>query len=120
MAKLIIEICPWEGLASPCLPNGQSVSDDPDIAEALADCCKSGDCQPACEYVRDQIAIEWRIVAKDAAGEYENRLATAEEKAQTARTIYFESKADFEDESTVETYLIWQAAHQFEDEEQES
>lgn len=116
--KFIVQICPYEGVADPCLMNGKAISDDAVIAEALADCCKSGDVQPACEYVRDQMDIEWRIVARNAAGEYENRLATFEEKARTAREIYFESEADFGDESIVDMYLIWQAANMAEQDEE--
>lgn len=111
MARLIIEICPHEPRASACLGSGESVSADSEVAEALADCCASGDAQDACEYVRDRLRPEFRIVARNAAGAYENRLATPEEKAATARAIYFDSESDFDDESTAETYLIWDAAH---------
>jgi hypothetical protein len=106
---LIIEICPREPRASLCLANGESVRGsrfDSDIA----DCRASGDVRDACEFVRDRIGVVFRIVARNAAGDYENRLATAEEKAETCRAIYFESETDFSDESTAETYLIWQAA----------
>jgi len=116
MPQVIIQICPREGLASPCLMNGESIHTDDAIAEAFADCVKSGDCEPACEYVRDNIKVDFRIVARNAAGEYENREATAEEKAETCRTIYFESETDFTDESTAENYLIWQAASEAESE----
>lgn len=108
--RLIIEIYPLEGLASPCLPDGRGVSADPEIASHLADCNASGDNQDACEYVRDRVGVDWRIVARNEAGEYENRTATAAEKAATCREIYFESETDFDDEATAETYLIWQAA----------
>ena len=119
--RLIIEICPHEAVAdaSACLPNGKPVSDDPDITEALADCCRSGDCQPACEYVRDVVGVEFRIVVRNAKGEYVNRLATAEEKAKTARAIYFDSEAEFDDEPTAEMYLIWEAASREEQDEDE-
>jgi hypothetical protein len=106
---LIIEICPREPRADFCLANGESVRGsrfDSDIA----DCRASGDVQDACEFVRDRIGVAFRIVARNTAGDYENRLATAEEKAETCRAIYFESETDFSDESTAETYLIWQAA----------
>lgn len=116
MPALIIEICPHEPRASACLMNGAEVTTDSKVRDALADCRASGDCEPACEYVRDAMGVEFRIVARNAAGEYENRLATAEEKAATARAIYFESEADFDDESTAETYLIWNAASDAESE----
>lgn len=110
MPRLIIEICPAEPCASACLMDGREVSEDSAVADALADCRASGDCQPACEYVRDTLGVDFRIVARNAAGEYENRAATAEEKQATAEAIYFESETDFSDERTAETYLIWDAA----------
>jgi hypothetical protein len=117
MARLIIEICPREPRASACLMNGESVSADADVARDMADCTRSGDCEQPCLYVLDHVGVEFRIVAKNAAGEYENRLATPEEKADTARAIYFDSDSDFSDERTAETYLVWEAAHGVESEE---
>ncbi len=110
MARLIIEISPNEPRTSPCLMSGAEVGEDSEVAEALADCSASGDVQDACEYVRDVIGVEFRIVARNEAGEYENRLATAAEKEATARAIYFESESDFADENLAEVYLIWDAA----------
>lgn len=110
MSKLIVEICPREPHATIFLASGLEVSTDPQTARDLADCTRSGDCEPACLYVLDHVGVEFRIVAKNAAGEYENRLATAEEKADTARAIYFDSESDFSDERVAETYLVWQAA----------
>lgn len=107
---IIIEICPKEPRTSVCLADGSEVSADPDVAAHLADCNRSGDCEPACLYVLREVGVEFRIVARNASGEYENRLATTEEKAETARRIYFESDADWSDETTVETYLVWDAA----------
>jgi len=106
---LIIEICPREGRASMCLANGESVvgSDHwPDIE----DCAASGDCEPACAYVRDHIGVDFRVIARNAAGAYENRPATSEEMTATAQEIYFDSESDFTDEDTAALYLIWQAA----------
>lgn len=113
--QIIIEICPNEPRASACLMDGNDISTADEISEAMADCRRSGDCQPACEFVRDRIGVEFRIVARNAAGEYENRLATPEEKEATCRAIYFESESDFSDESLAETYLIWEAASHCED-----
>lgn len=113
---LKIKICSRESRASMCLANGESVLGS-EYERDVFDCVAAGDCQPACEYVRDHIGVEFRIVARNAAGEYENRLATAVEKEKTARMIYFESESDFSDESLVETYLIWQAAADVQSEE---
>lgn len=118
-ARLIIEISPSEPNASAYLPDGRSCRADPEIAEALLDCTGSGDVEPACGFVRDTIKVDWRIVARNAQGEYENRVATAAEKAATARAIYFESATDFEDEGDAEAYLIWSAASDFENESEE-
>lgn len=109
-APLIVEICPKEPRASMCLASGASVRGSKYESDVL-DCTRSGDVEPACDYVRRHIGVEFRIVARNDAGGYENRLATAEEKAETARAIYFESSADFSDEETAETYLIWEAAN---------
>lgn len=115
---LIIEICPNEPRASMCLANGESVRGS-DYESDVLDCCASGDCQPACEHIREHVGVEFRIVARNAAGDYENRLATPGEKAAACRAIYFESESDFTDESLAETYLIWQAAADVENEELE-
>lgn len=110
MAQIIIEICPREPRTSACLMNGDEVTADAEVSQHLADCNRSGDCEPACLYVLRHVGVEFRIVARNAAGEYENRLATPEEKAATCRAIYFDSESDFSDEQTADTYLIWDAA----------
>lgn len=108
MAKFIVEICPHEPRASICGMEGESVSSDQD----LADCRASGDCQPACEYVRDDLGVEFRIVARDESGAYVNRLATPEEMEATANAIYFDHEpGEFADRDTCATYLIWEAAN---------
>lgn len=113
-AKLIIEVCPYEPHTSACLINGDEVSADPEVSQHLADCNASGDCEEACLYVLRFVGVEFRTVARNAAGDYENRLATAEEKAATCRAIYFDSDSDFSDEATTETYLVWDAARETE------
>lgn len=107
MADYIIDICPREPRASICDMAGNSVANDPDIA----DCRASGDVQPACDYVRDSLGVEFRRVARNPeTGKYENRLATDVELEETARAIYFDSEADFSDVDKAKLYLIWQAA----------
>ena len=112
MAEYIIEICPFEPYADICDMNGESVANDPDIA----DCRASGDCEPACTYVRDSLGVEFRIVARNSAGKYENRLATDSELQATAEAIYFDFDSDFSDRATAELYLIWEAANTYEGE----
>lgn len=108
MTQYIIEISPLEPRASIMDMDGNDVCNDPDIA----DCRASGDCQPACEYVRDVCGVEFRIVARDANGAYENRLATDDEMQATCEAIYFDSDSDFSDRDTCATYLIWDAAQE--------
>lgn len=108
MTKLLIEISGDCVLA--CLPDGRAVSEDSEVAEALADCSTSGDCEDACRYVLDHIGVEFRTVALNAAGDYENRLATDEEKAETCREIYFDSERDFTESDWADVYLVWHAA----------
>lgn len=112
--RFIIEICPNEPRADIFGMNGESVADNEDIA----DCRAGGDVQPACEYVRDTLGVEFRIVArKYGVGDWENRLATDSEIEATARAIYFDSESDFSDIELAKTYLIWEAACQLEGEE---
>ena len=106
---LTIEICPREPRANLCLANGESVIDS-DHWQDIQDCAAPGDAEPACSYIRDRIGVDFRIVARNAAGAYENRAATAQEMADTARAIYFDSEADFDDSSVAALYLIWDAA----------
>lgn len=117
MPALIIEICPHEPRTSACLPDGSPIASDPGIASDMADCRASGDVSEACEYVRDALGVDWRIVAPDELGEYKNRATTDAELEATARAIYFESSADFTDRDTCETYLIWSAACDLEGDE---
>lgn len=110
-AALIIEICPREPRASACLADGRDVSADPRISAALADCRASGDCQPACEHVRDAIGVDFRIIARDASGAYVNRAATDAEMQATCEAIYFDSEPnEFAARDKAATYLIWEAA----------
>lgn len=109
--KFIIEVSPREPRASICGLNGESVANDPDVI----DCCAPGDAEPACRYLLG-LGIEFRIVARNALGEYENRLASDCEIAETARAIYFDSESDFSDVETAKSYLVWAAAADCENE----
>jgi len=115
--SFIIEICPYEGRATVCTISGDSIIGTEYESDFL-DCTGSGDAEPACDYIRSQYSISWRIVARNKSGRYENRAATAKEKEQTAREIYFDSESDFADERLAEIYLIWQAAHDVESEKE--
>jgi hypothetical protein len=113
MAELIVEICPVSGDASLCTQSGESV-EGTSFESDIRDCNASGDAEPALQYVLDNIGVEFRIVARDANGKYENRLATSDEKQATCESIYFDSDADFSDETRQELYLLWQVASELE------
>lgn len=104
----IIEVS-TQGEITTCTQNGESLIGS-EFYQDMMDCTGSGDAEPACSFVRDHLKPEFRIVAKNADGGYENRLAIPEEKAACCSEIYFESDTDFTDEDTAELYLIWQAA----------
>lgn len=110
-AKLIIEVSPAEPRASICLADGRECRDDETVYRDLMDCTGSGDAEPACRYVLESYEVEFRIVARNASGEYENRLATDDEKAETCRAIYFDSETDFDDSEWADIYLVWEAAN---------
>lgn len=107
--NLIIEICPHEPRASLCTIDGKSVMQS-EWGDDITDCTRSGDVQPACEYVLDQIGVEFRIVARNASGEHETRRATDDELRAACKAIYFDSNADFSDRRRAEIYLVWDAA----------
>ncbi len=115
MQGFIIEICPNGGHASPCTMQGESLRGSA-FESDMADCNSSGDCEPACRYMLQNYAIQFRIVAKDESGKYENRLATDSELQETCQTIYFESESDFSDPELCKIYLIWQAVSEMEGE----
>lgn len=79
----------------------------------MLDCTRSGDVEPACQYILEAYEIDWRIV-KTVDGEYQNVTADADDKRKICEQIYFESDSDFSDEETSEMYLIWEAASNIE------
>ena len=107
---LIIEIDAEN--ATMCLANGETVVGSEHWLD-IKGCSASGDVEDACRYVLESIGIDFRIVAKDADGNYENRTATAAEKQATCEAIYLESERDFSDEEWSELYLVWEAANEF-------
>lgn len=93
--------------ASACTLEGDALSGE--LLEDMLDCNKSGDCESACQYVLDTYSPAFRIV-KEIGGEYQNVLASAEDKQAVCEAIYFESESDFTDESLSELYLVWESA----------
>jgi hypothetical protein len=75
----------------------------------MRDCTSSGDCEPACQYVLDTYSPEFHIVKK-VDGDYQNVIATPEDKQLVCEAIYFESEPFFSDEDMADLYLVWEAA----------
>lgn len=105
----IIEI--GQECAMCCTMEGESLHGS-EFEGDMLDCVSSGDCEPACAFIRDYIKPDFRIVAKDSKGIYRNRPATDSELKDCASSIYFESEADFTDPEIAKLYLIWEAAAQ--------
>lgn len=109
--KFIVEISSC-GSVSVCKLNGDEISKRSKLASDLRDCTKSGDCEDACRFVLSHHNAEFRTV-KVIDDEYQNVIASSEDKMKVCKTIYFESESDFSNESTADMYLIWEAASQF-------
>ena len=105
----IIEISQESAMC--CTMEGESLYGT-EFESDMLDCVKSGDCEPACDFIRDNIKPKFMITVKDSNGNYRNMLAKDLELEDCARSIYFESEADFTDSETVKSYLIWEAAAQ--------
>jgi hypothetical protein len=95
------------GSVSVCRKNGSEIRPKSKLGQDLLDCSKSGDCEPACHYLLERHKPEFRIV-KQIDGEYQNVLASLEDKQAICHQIYFESEADFTDESICDLFLIWE------------
>lgn len=109
--SFIIEIS-QRGSVMVCNMDGSEI--DGELLQDLQDCNASGDCEPACRYVLDRYKPEFRIV-KQIDGQYQNVIASSQDKAAICKSIYFESYSDFNDEPTADLYLIWQAASELHD-----
>jgi hypothetical protein len=94
---------------------GDEVCRKSDFGKALADCCRSGDCEDACRYLLTKFKPEFWIV-KQVNGRYARVQANHIDKAYICHKIYFESKQDWPNsEEWCDIYLIWQAACLFTD-----
>ena len=103
----IIEISSC-GSSSICPLEGENVS--PEILSDLKDCTSVGDCEESCEYILSKYSPEIRTV-RQTGSEFENVLASAEEKERFCRKVYFESESEFADEDIANLYIVWEAAH---------
>ena len=79
----------------------------------VIDCNRSGDAEPACQYILDIYKPEFRIV-RNVDGKYQNVIASKEEKFQVCREIYGGSDTNFNDEDNANLYLVWAAASDLE------
>jgi len=104
---LLIEICPKE----PRADLAQDIDAESTLATDLLDCTKSGDAEPACDYVAQTYDVQF-IVA-DPALDYARRPALDSEITETCKAIYFDSDSDFDDSDICESYLIWETAFTF-------
>ena len=113
--SFIIEISSC-GSVNACKLDGEAI--DGDLLNDLMDCTGSGDVEGPCQYVLDQYKPQIRTV-KQINGEYQNVLADAEDKAAVCREIVCDSDTDFTDEDNANLYIVWEAAHSVEREQDE-
>lgn len=108
---MIIELsqCGYIGILFP--RNG----DPQELHADLIDCNKPGDVENSCQYILDHWKPEFRIV-KMLDGRYQNVIASDVDKQELCESIYFDSDTDFSDSDNSELYLVWEAAHQYENE----
>ncbi len=109
--KFIIELSLC-GSVSCCRMDGSVIESGTLLHDNLMDCTR-GDVEDACKHVLAYHEPEFRIVRR-VRGEYQNVLASAQEKTKICRTVYCDSSTDFKDEKNAEMYLVWEAAAQLE------
>lgn len=103
-----ISLC---GSVTCCTNDGNEL--DGEMLSDMNDCNRSGDAEPACQYILDHYKPEFRIV-RNVDGKYQNVIASKEEKHQVCREIYGGSDTNFNDEDTANLYLVWAAASDLE------
>lgn len=103
-----ISLC---GSVTCCTNDGNEL--DGEILSDMNDCNRSGDAEPACQYILDNYKPEFRIVRR-VGDVYQNVIASKEEKYQVCREIYGASDTNFSDEDNANLYLVWAAASDLE------
>tara|TARA_A100001391_G_scaffold204890_1_gene202322 strand:- start:2316 stop:2924 length:609 start_codon:yes stop_codon:yes gene_type:complete len=103
-----ISLC---GSVTCCTTDGDEL--DGKMLSDMNDCNGSGDAEPACQYILDNYKPEFRIVRR-VSGEFQNVIASKEEKLQVCRGIYGGSDTNFSDEDNANLYLVWAAASSLE------
>jgi hypothetical protein len=76
----------------------------------MLDCAGPGDAEPACHFILETYNPQFRIT-KEVDGEYQNVIASAEDKREVCEEIFGDSDSDFSDELTCNLYLVWEAAY---------
>ena len=99
-----ISLC---GSVTCCTNDGNEL--DTEMLSDMNDCNRSGDVEPACQYILDHYKPEFRIV-RNVGGDYQNVIASKEEKFQVCRETYSGSDTNFNDEDNANLYLVWAAA----------
>jgi len=103
-----ISLC---GSVTCCTHDGNEL--DGEMRSDMNDCNRSGDAEPACQYILDNYKPKFRIV-RNVGGDYQNVIASKEEKYQVCREIYGGSETNFNDEDNANLYLVWAAASDLE------
>ena len=103
-----ISLC---GSVTCCTTDGEDL--DTEMLSDMNDCNRSGDAEPACQFILDNYEPEFRIV-RNVGGEFQNVVASKEEKLQVCREIYGGSDTKFNDEDNANLYLVWAAASDLE------
>ncbi len=103
-----ISLC---GSVTCCTTEGQELEGE--MLWDMNDCNGSGDAEPACKYILEIYKPEFRIV-RNVGGEFQNVVASKEEKLQVCREIYGGSDTYFTDEDNANLYLVWAAASNLE------
>tara|TARA_R110000796_G_scaffold30122_15_gene80789 strand:- start:1715 stop:2068 length:354 start_codon:yes stop_codon:yes gene_type:complete len=92
-----------------------------EIEQDLLDCVSQGDCEEACKFVLSVHKPTFNIVAiNPSSKKYENRLATGKEMQKVCEIVYFESETNFSDADVAKTYLVWEAASNFQQDIEDS
>ena len=103
-----ISLC---GSVTCCTTDGNELEGE--MLSDMNDCNGSGDAEPACQYILDHYKPESRIV-RSIGGEFQNVIASKEEKSQVCRENYGGSETNFNDENNANLYLVWAAASSME------
>ena len=103
-----ISLC---GSVTCCTNDGDELEGE--MLSDMNDCNGSGDAEPACQYILDHYKPEFRIV-RSIGGEFQNVIASKEEKSQVCRENYGGSETNFNDENNANLYLVWAAASNLE------